>query len=609
MSQKSKGIYEFGSFRLSPAEWVLENEGKAVSLTPKAFEVLCVLVENAGHITDKDELLKRVWRDTFVEEATLAKNISTIRKALGDSAEGEIYIATVPKRGYRFVAPVRVVQEAAAGVPAVQPEPAAPPARVSRRWWLGWVAVAGVALLLVLLYAAGRRGSRPSSASEHQQVTLVVLPFENLSGDPEQEYLADGITEELIAQLSRLNPKRLTVIARTSAMTYKGTRKDIRQIGSDLGANYVLEGSVRRSGKAVRINAQLIDTQRQTHVWSQQYDRRIEDILSLETSVALDVAGQVRLQLLPAVAATRSVNTDSYDDYLRGMYLWNQRTERTSQRAREYLHRAIQRDPLNARAFAALGETYAGGDALTRREKGEPAVRRALELDSTLPEAHTAMGVLRMMRYDWNGAEAEFRRAIELNPNFAHAHMWYSDFLQARGRFEEAIAEASVARRLDPLSPLIHHVLGVAYFYARRFDRAKEQFGRALELDPQNVWTRLRLAQTLAFLGDRSAAEEEFARARTLLPVAADLRFAYFQARWGRPREARKVLAEGRGPNPVDHALLRAALGDPVRAMQLLETACREQFGDVRFLAVDPRADILRGNPGFGAVLHCAGLK
>jgi TolB-like protein/DNA-binding winged helix-turn-helix (wHTH) protein len=450
MTERAKHLYAFGPFQLDPAQRLLFRDDGVVPLTPKALDTLLVLVENRGQLLTKDELLERVWPGTFVEEVTLAKNISTLRKALGEPPEGGEYIETHSKRGYRFVAEVHAIEREASAAPSASPAetpaPAAAPSARPPAWRVSAAVLAAVLLVTgAALWYRGRSLATPANG----KIMLAVLPFENLSGDPAQEYFSSGLTEEMITQLGRLDPGRLGVIARTSAMQYKDAHKDVRQIGSELGVDYLLEGSVRREGNRVRISAQLIQVRDQSHQWAADYDRDLRDILALQSEVAGAIAQQIRLQLTPEQHArlqnARTLNAEAYESYLKGRFFWNKRTVEGHQKAIEYFQKAVALDPNYAQAYAGLADAYAllGSWANPVMPRGEAmgqaraAAQKALSLDDSLSDAHASLGFVKM-HYDWDfaGAEKEFQRAIALNPGYATAHHWYAYDLAALARLD-----------------------------------------------------------------------------------------------------------------------------------------------------------------------------
>jgi TolB-like protein/DNA-binding winged helix-turn-helix (wHTH) protein/Tfp pilus assembly protein PilF len=512
---KTRRLYAFGPFRIDPDERVLLSGKERIPLTPKAFDTLLVLVENAGHIVEKSEILKVVWPDTFVEEGTLAQNVSTLRKVLGEGPDGPIYIETIPKRGYSFVAGVTQateddssVEPVAPGIPRTistptpseptdfTPTVAGPTGRGHSvtSWLLAVLLVCAIAAGVLARYRYVRARNLPAA-----RTTLAVLPFENLSGDPDQQYFADGFTEEMISQLGNLDPNRMAVIARVPAMQYKGDGKNARDIGRELGAEYILRGSVTREGERVRITAQLIHANDQTTMWAKDYDRGVRDILSLQSDVAGAIAGEIELKLTPAESArlaeagAHPVDPDAYELYLKGRYFWNKRNEDAYVKAIDYFNQAIARDPEYARAYSGLADAYAllgswPNAEIPRREampRAKAAALTALKLDETLAEAHASLAFVEMhYEWNWSASEQEFRRAIELNPNYATAHQWFAYWMMAQGRIEESLDENSRARKADPLSIIIRSDTVDLLECAGRFDEAIEKAREAMDLDP-----------------------------------------------------------------------------------------------------------------------------
>ncbi len=645
MGLPRKDLFEFGSFRVDPAERLLTHSGKPVALTPKAFETLVVLLENAGHALDKDELLKKLWPDTFVEEATLAKQISTLRKALGDGDNGSRYIATIPKFGYRFVADVRRAQSPAQAVaPEIQAsrngdadarvgtaEAAASPMRlftahVQRRVALG---AAAALVIAVSAYLAWSRFA--GSALPAKRVVLAVLPFQNLSGDAEQEYFADGLTEEMIARLSSLNPGALAVIARTSAMTYKDTKKDIAAICRELGADYVLESSFRREGDRVRITAQLVQAHDQTHLWAETYEREAGQVLPLQRELAQTIARQIRI-VLPQSDASGSIqaaapaadidplDTEAHLLYLKGRYYWNQRTPAALKQAADLYRQALDREPNYARAWAGLATAYALFDeynvmpAHDAVPLAKAAATRALELDPRQVEARAGLATLRnLYEWDWNGAEQDFKQAITINPNYSVARHWYGFFLMARGRPDEARQQFEQALANDPLSNSLPVAIGASYYHARQFDQAIEQYLRVTEVQPRSAGLRFHLGR--AYVQKkmfREGVEQFEIGTRLTQGHDGDASLAYGYAVAGRRDEALRLLAQmqagGKGYSPYYVAAVFAALGDTDRAMGQLEQAFRERMGRLTFLNVEPMFDPIRNDPRFRELCSRIGL-
>jgi serine/threonine protein kinase/tetratricopeptide (TPR) repeat protein len=454
---------------------------------------------------------------------------------------------------------------------------------------------------------------------------LAVRPFENLSRDQEQEYFSDGLTEEMITQLARLNPERLGVIARTSAMRYKGTTKSIREIGAELGVNYILEGSVRRSGKRVRITAQLVQVSDETHLWAESYERSLNDILKLQVEVSRAIAKQTRVKLAPReerrLAHTGEVSPEAYEAYLKGRHLWNKRTEESMRKSVALYEQALASYPEYAMAYAGIADSYVmlacRGMAPAKEtfRKAKIAARKALELDSELGEAQASLAHVRLHDWDWGGLEKDFQRAIELNPANAIVYYWYGEFLMSLGRPEQAIAITEKAYRTDPLSPVIASSLAMIFYLARRFDSAVQVLERALEINPDHFLPHLRIG--LVYV-QRREYDKAIAELKTAVRLAdrstetqAALALAYSAA--GRKKLAQEIIAEleepsaGRYVLPYNVARIHAAAGNKEKALEWLERAYDEGNADLIELNSEPVFDVLRKRARFIDVMRRVG--
>ncbi len=575
--------------------------------------------------------------------------VRKIRQALKDDVERPHFIQTISGRGYRFIAPAP--EEALApAVPSTQtanltpaqatsaPTQAAeddehrpPPAESSSK--RHWVVVRRSPGILIGGAVTAAWISRPwSSAGAHPaggRVVLAVLPFENLTGDPSQNYFSEGMTEEVITEIGTLNPEHLGVIARTSVMTYQHNPKPIAQVGRELGAQYVLEGSVRRSGNKVRVTAQLIRVQDQTHLWAREYDRELKDLLVLQSDIARHTADDIAAALGEHNAGAVKQATfltgqayESHDLYLRGLYFWNQRGVDGLQRAIDFFQQAVNKDPQNARAYAGLADSYAligGFGGMERPEyaaNAKAAALRAVQLDPKLAEAHTALALIRENYYlDWQTAELEYQKAIALNPSYATAHQWYAECLMWQGRFEEALKESDQARELDPLSLIISVDRGAIFYYSRQYDRAIQEFLRLREMEPNFPGGGL-IASAYAYSGrfDKAFAEDD---------PGVDASWSWadraqLYALAGRRADAQKMLdgllaLQRRQPSPqsVNMANLATgylAVGKNRQALALLERAYKEQPQVLTNLGVSPAYDPLRSDPRFQELLQRVGL-
>ncbi|HEV7242667.1 MAG TPA: tetratricopeptide repeat protein [Thermoanaerobaculia bacterium] len=605
-------VLELGEFRVDVAGRSVSRRGEVVALPPKAVETLILLAENPGKTVLKEELLDTVWAGTFVEEGSLTQAISILRKALGERSDGQQWIRTIPKRGYCYVGPVGAVTD--------WPElSAAPSTTAPGRLRIRPIAItilvavlvtAAIAMLTVIVMR--RRGAR---APAHR-ARLVVLPVENLSGNAQHDYVSDGLTEELIAQLSTLDAGRLAVIARTSAMAYKGTHKPVDRIARELDVDYILESSLRWSGDRLRITAQLVRTEDQSYVWAGTYDRTAQDMLSMEDEVARAIAQQIDSKL-PGRTRSRPPEPAAYLPYLEGRYYWNKRTRESIAQAIVLLRRAIALDPRYARAHSALADCYLSLGLLGAGRPEElfasakDEARKALALDPNLAEAHASLAYLKFWEeWDWTAAESEFRKAIALNPDYATAHQWYAEYLRLMGRFDESIAESRKALDLDPLSLVINMEAGLPYYFRHEYDKAGEHFRRAIALDPNFALAYVELGWAYEDSGDLPAAITTLQKAAQLdntTPVMTALANAYAAA--GRKAEAVRILqtleerAKTSYVSPFLLATVHLGLGEKEKSLALLERAYEEHDWALIWANVSPRLDPLRSDPRFQSVL------
>ena len=633
MSKSVKQLYEFGPFRLDCNEHTLLRDGQPISLRPKVFDILLFLVRNHGHLVEKEELMNAVWAEQYVEEGNINKNISMLRQVLGEGDSGHKFIETVPKRGYRFVADVREVNQE--GSDPVSEKEDAPSQRsptqrtsVARTHPFGRSSVLLLAvpalLLATLAYVILIRGRRaqvtPTIAS------IVVLPFQNLSEDTGQEYFVDGITDALIGDLAKMSALR--VISRTSAMHYKGTKKPLPEIVRELNVDAVVEGTVQRVGDRVHVRAQLIYAPSDSHLWAADYDRDLRDVLDLQSEIARAIAGEVRVKVTPAeqrsLVPKRAVAREAIDNYLQGRYFSNKRTEQDMQKAIGYFEAAIKADSNHAQAYAGLADCYNQlGTAmigvmppLEARRIAQTAAKKALEIDNDVAEAHAALGYVNYFNWNWSIAEEEFKRSIELNPNNASAHSQYAYYLAARQRADQAIAEINHAQELDPLSLSISSNRGVILLFARRYEEAIEQLRRVLAIDPNYYQANWALTLTYVAAGqiDQAIATAERAvavsdRAPAALGV---LGLTYGVAR--RKREANKILNEllqlqkQRYVTPMAFTYVYIGLGNDDQAFASIEKAYEEGSNHLAFFKVSPTVDPLRSNPRFADLLRRIGL-
>ena len=640
-------LYRFDEFELDPSRRTFVRNGTLVSVSPKAFDVLTYLVSNPGRVVSKEELLKAVWPDSFVEEGNLAQHISWLRKAMGEASAD---IVTVPGRGYQFTAQVQtelpadllpatlprstlvhgtrertqVVIEEVALVPVADRT-----ARASIRVW-PYYALATVGVLASLLAGVyWLWNSRTHAAHSPPRVMLAVLPFQNLTGDPDQEYVADGLTEEMITKLGKLRPEQLGVIARTSVVGYKHGDKRLDQIGRELSVDYVLEGSLRRATDRLRITAQLIRVQDQSHLWAEEYDRQPQDIIQVQDDVALSVAREIQLRLTPQQRVrltARVVSPEAHEAYLRGRFFWNQRTDEGFRKAIEYFQAAIAKDPNYAQAYAGLADTYLllGGYGLEAQKDAMPNAKRAalqaIQIDDTLAEPYVTLGLI-YVQWDWNwaGAEKSYKRAIELDANYSVAHHFYADgYLAIVGRAEEAIAELRKAHELDPLSLVIMSDLAKNLCVAGRYDEGVKQFGEALKIDPDFIQAHYYLSEeAYERRGMYPEAIAEIEKIRSPSPDAARYvngQLGHIYAMQGRRREAleaiRKLqqLSERTYVDPRYIANIYVGLGEKDLAFLWLEKAYQEHSPTIAGMKTNWIYDPIRSDPRFIDLMRRAGI-
>jgi TolB-like protein/DNA-binding winged helix-turn-helix (wHTH) protein/Tfp pilus assembly protein PilF len=617
------GLYEFGEFRLDAHKRTLQQGQEPVALTPKAFDTLLFLIEKHGQVVTKDELMKAVWADSFVEESNLTQTIFMLRKALGQ-ARDQGYIVTAPGRGYCFVADVKPISRTATPVADTFPIASLPgwEERLRKRLPV----LLAIPAVLILASAAYFQWFRPRPVSAGRSM-LAVLPFENFTGDSSEDYFSDGLTEEMITELARLDPAHLGVIGRTSVMLYKQNPKPLGQIGSELGVQYVLEGSVRRDSRNVRITAQLIQVKDQTHVWARQYDRELENLLAVQTEIAQEVSDEITLTLgdrrAPTAAnhsavAHPTTSYEAYDLYLEGRFFWNKRTEAGFKQAAEYFQQAIAKDPNYAQAYAGLADTFGLMSTWYFAPQGEfmpkarAAALKALELDETLAEAHTSLALIaENYDYDWRTAEKEFRRAIELNPDYPTAHQWYAEYLAWQGRFEEAFAESERARRLDPMSLIIASDYSNILYYSRQYERAITQSRAVSEMSGSASGNEIVCFSHIQ--------QGKFAEALTDIKGPEDDPWvwgsrAYVYGRWHQEKQLQHALAKFEQFAPklgffrTGMSLTAYAASDEAKTLALLREAYLERSPALTQIMVDPKYDPLRSDPRFQKLLRQVGL-
>ncbi len=600
-------VFRFGEFALDSRTGELTNGGRRAPLRDQPLELLLALLQRPGDLVTREELIGRLWPpNTFVDfDRGLNKAINHLRRALGDSAEHPQFIETLPRKGYRFLAPVTIEARSA--------DQAARRPRWRSRLTVSAVLVAGVAIVI---------GAGPGNVPEwmggrwrvgvvREISALAVLPLEDLSRDPQGEYFADGITDELITDLVKMGSLRVT--SRTSVMRYKGTKRSIAEIGRELNVDAVVEGTITRSGSRVRITAQLIQVPTDMHLWAEVYERDMREVLDLQSDVATDIARRVNLVVKPP-SLLRLVNPEAYGLYLKGRYSFHQYTSQGWQRAIEYFNQAIGRDPGFAPAYSGLADVYlvAGAygsipndEALTR---GKAAAAKALQLDDTLASAHFALATAHTWYdWDWPNADREFRRALELNPNDAMGRNWYGGYLSLRGRHDEAIAEHQRACQLDPLSLIVNANLTRALYWARRYDEAITQARKTLEMDPHFGVALFWLEGALRHRGlfkEAVALRRAVATPEQAQEIGRRFKQAGFDALL---RESGETLRKG--GTPVAAARCYAQLGQKNEAIALLEACSAQRCSSLVNLAVEPDFDPLRDEPRFQQLVRLVGAR
>ena len=569
--------YQFACFRLDPAKRTLLRDGAPLSLGSKAFDTLLHLVRHQGQVVSKQDLMRAIWPDTIVEENNLNQNISALRRLLGDTRGENAYIATVPGRGYQFISSVEII-----AVPAVE-----------------------IAL----------------------PVTLAVLPFENLSGQPDKDYIADGLTEELITTIGLIDPEHLRVIGRTTMMSYRRTTKPLPQISNELQAAYIIESSMRSEGPRLRITSKLIRVCDNTLLWSMSYDSQPASILEFQQEISRTISDQVRLRLSPgrltALARRQSRNAEAYDLYLRGRHFWNQLSPATTKRASEYFRQAANLDSHYALAWSGLADSYTAspinGDAppLTVGPLARDAAAHAIASDAALAESQTSHGFVKFwIDWDWPAAESAFREAISLDPNYALAHRLLGIVLSHLQRYEQAQQAVARACQLDPLLAGHHALSSQIAFVARKFQQAAQFARQAITIDPEFWIGHMQLAQALQQLGQNDLALDSLNLAARLSggnSKTIALR-GYILAQIGRAGEAHEALvmldklSAARYVPPAAQALIYAGLDQHDLVFQYLERALTMRDVHLAFLPVDPKWDPFRNDQRFHSLINACGF-
>lgn len=585
MSQPdSTSTFRFGEFELDISAYELRRGGQPVHLERQPMDLLILLVERHRQLVWRADIVKRLWDPGVFVDVEMGVNtaISKLRQALRDSRESPVFVETISGKGYRFIAPITTP------LPRTAPH---------------------------------------TSAPSESRVMLAVLPFENYSNDPDQEYFSDGLTEETISHLASMNPERMGVIARTSSMAYKRTCKSVREIGAELGVDYILESSVRREENRVRITSQLIRVEDQTHVWTSNYDRDVTSVFAIQRELSTAIAQHVGLQLLPerlsVLARRQTTNVEAYDLYLRGRYFWNQLSAATTKRAMEYYRRAVELDPEYALAWSGMADAYSASpinadmSPLKVWPHARDAVAHATASGPGLPEVYTSLGLLKFwLDWDWVASEAAFRKSIALDPSYSLAHRFLGIVLSHTARHEEASLALGHARDLDPLNATNHALSAQVAFAARDYSCAVQFAEQAITIDPEFWIGYIQLAQASEQLGNTDIALNALNNAGRFSggnSKAMALR-GYICAKLGKTKEAHEVLgtleavSRERYVPPYATALVHAGLGQHDLALDWLLRAHDAHDVHWVFPLVDPKWDPFRAVVRFADLLRRCGF-
>ena len=611
MANNGVHTVRFGLFELNLRAGELRRNGAKVRLQEQPFQILTMLLEHPGEVVTREELRNKLWpADTFVDfDHGLNAAVKRLRDALGDSAESPHFVETVARRGYRFLPSVNGGTTPLSGKVGTK----------NRYLWL----VAGLAVALFAVLAAlnigGVRERLLGKKAAIRIESIAVLPLENLSGDPEQEYFADGMTDELITQLAKIGSLR--VISRTSVMRFKSTRKPLAEIARDLKVDAVVEGTIARSAGRVRVTAQVIQADPENHVWAESYDRQIGDVIALQGELAREIARAIRIKLTwsdqARLATARPVNLEAYELYLKGRYNLNKMSGYSVGQATEYFSKAIALDGNYAAAYVGLADCYVRQTNLGHLppseayEKAKEATLRALEIDNGLAEAHASLAVIRAdYVWDWDGAGSEFQRALEIDPKDVNTHQWRAVLLAKIGRFKEATAEIAIAKELDPLSLPVATSEGEILRYARRYDEAIEELRRAIDLEPSFKFTHAELARIYELKGMFREAASEWSRVGALSgstevgPYAAVRDAAGYKHAMQLWLEHLQEESKREYVSPIDLVAAYARLGNAGQTLAWLEEAYRQRHPGLSSLKVEPIFDFLRSNPRFQDLLR-----
>jgi DNA-binding winged helix-turn-helix (wHTH) protein/TolB-like protein/Flp pilus assembly protein TadD len=653
MDEQAKHFYEFGPYRIDVNNCLLLRDSEVVTLPPKAFDLLMVLAQSGGRLIPKDELMRRVWPDSFVEESNLSHHIFTLRKVLGEDRNSNRYIETIPRRGYRFVAIVAevrdegddivvaehsrsriVIEQAEENITSANlveagkaaqglPDGRTKPGLKKRFGLLALAACAAIAVAIAVYFLFANRAGKEASGLGVR--SIAVLPFKPLVADNRNESLELGMAETLISKLSGI--RQLVVRPISAVRKYSGLEQDSIAAGRELGVDYVVEGNLQMVGEKTRVTVGLLNVKDGRAVWTDKCDQQCSTIFELQDAVAQQIAGKLTLELTgeekKQLAKHYTENVEAYQLYVKGRFFWSKFTDEAITKAIDYFQQAIDKDPTYALAYTGLANSYSvlGLNGPMSPKEALPKMKyvaaRAVELDDNLAQAHSALGGLRLFyEWDWAGAERAFKRAMELDPTYAEPHELYSYLLRNMERFDEAFAEIRKAQELNPVSILISGAYGVTLWNARRYDQAIEELNKTLELDPNFAATRYALGLAYAHNGMYEKAVAESNKAVTLSGGSAHAMAALGQvyALSGKKAEAQKVIAELQQESkqgyvsPLDVALIYATLGQSDEAFFWLEKAYEERSCWLIEIKLDPGWDKIRSDPRFDNLLGRVGL-
>src|SRR5215510_14190561 len=654
MATQAKQLFEFDRFRVDPHERLLFRDGEPIPLTPKAFDLLLAFVENSGRLLEKEELMRSLWPDSFVEEANLSQNVSLLRKALGER-EGQKFIQTVPRRGYRFIADVRGVGDSeissreksssdiageSKGKPDVSENYVEPgrtgankvigPGRgahgILRQRPQGAVLIVSLAVATVVAVFLINRLVKTEQGAGRAIKSISVLPFKSLGADNADEYLGVGIAETLTTRLGSL--KLLTVRPSSAVLKYVNSEKETGVAGRELNVDSVLEGSIRRLGERLRITVRLVRVSDVSLLWADHFDENFTDIFKVEDSISTKVASSLAIKLSGdeerSLIKRYTDNPEAYQLYLKGRFFWNKRTGEGFKIGISQFKQAVEKDPEYALAYSGLADSYTGltfynfASPNETMPKAREAATNALAMDNTLAEAHASLAHVKAnYDWEWSDAEKEFRRSIELKPDYATAHQWYAiHYLTPTGQWEEAIKEMKRALDLEPTSLVMNSFLGATLYFSGRYDEAIEQCRKTIEMDSNFAVAHWHLGLVYQQKGMYEEAISELQKAITLsgnspLMIAA-LGHAYAKA--GKRNEANRVLDELQKLSVVSYvsslelAAIYAAFGEREQAFQRLEESYQERCFHLVNLNVRPEFAPLRRDPRFNNLVRRIGL-